>query len=292
MMYETRDLGPSDEPMMGPLSQWDRVDEWIDVSTLAETFDIHPDATIAHVLSMQAFNDSLAHGDKQFEYDAQGEREIDALLPLLDSVVAQDADRLGIDARAAKDRLFERLGFQHSSWDADTLAVSWVGSLLDMARLGLVVLNGGMYDGERLLDVDFVYNMTHAAFEDGSRRYGYLTWLSDHACAPRAVHAEYPHGLSEATDCEEAGCAQDHDVGIWSMVGYNGQYVLGHRGLDLLLITKDWYHANGNSELVWDTLRPALVAADPVFEGDDEAFCEAYRSGSYAPDLKKWEGNR
>jgi hypothetical protein len=36
----------------------------------------------------------------------------------------------------------------------------------------------------------------------------------------------------------------------------------------------------------------ALVAADPMFAGDDAAFCAAYASGSYAPDLRKWEGNQ
>ena len=35
---------------------------------------------------------------------------------------------------------------------------------------------------------------------------------------------------------------------------------------------------------------PSVVAADPVFGGDQEAFCEAYARGAYAPDLVPWEG--
>jgi hypothetical protein len=33
------------------------------------------------------------------------------------------------------------------------------------------------------------------------------------------------------------------------------------------------------------------VAADPRFMGDQEAFCDAYAQGEYAPDLVKWEGD-
>ena len=33
-------------------------------------------------------------------------------------------------------------------------------------------------------------------------------------------------------------------------------------------------------------MRPALVALDPVYQGDDEAFCEDYGAGRYAPDLR------
>ena len=36
----------------------------------------------------------------------------------------------------------------------------------------------------------------------------------------------------------------------------------------------------------WGPVRPAVVALDPVYQGDEEAFCEAYRRGAYAPDLK------
>ena len=31
--------------------------------------------------------------------------------------------------------------------------------------------------------------------------------------------------------------------------------------------------------------RPAIIAADPVYKGDEAAFCKAYGAGDYAPDL-------
>jgi hypothetical protein len=58
----------------------------------------------------------------------------------------------------------------------------------------------------------------------------------------------------------------------------------------MVVVGKDW-DSNSGSPL-WEAVRPALVAADPTFGGDDAAFCAAYSTGSYAPDLRKWEGNR
>lgn len=287
VMYETRDIPPSDARMMGPFTEWDRIDKWVDLEALPGSFDVNPDATVAHVLSMEAYNDSLAWGDKSHQYDAGGTREINSLITAIDNVVAQDPERLGADALAVRDRLFAKLGFESSSWEVTTLGYSWNTSVLDMARLGLVILNGGIYNGERLLSTDYVYDMTHPAFEDGSTRYGYLTWMNNQECTARAIHSSYPHGSSEATDCQDGNCAQDYDVGVWSAIGAQGQYIQGHRGLDMVIVARNW-----NADAMWEAVRAALVAADPTFGGDDAAFCAAYESNSYAPDLRKWEGNR
>ena len=39
------------------------------------------------------------------------------------------------------------------------------------------------------------------------------------------------------------------------------------------------------SPLLWDAVRPAVVAADPRFQGDEAGFCAAYGANRYAPDL-------
>ena len=41
----------------------------------------------------------------------------------------------------------------------------------------------------------------------------------------------------------------------------------------------------GASGKLWDAVRPAVVAEDPTYRGDEAAFCAAYGSGDYAPDL-------
>lgn len=173
-----------------------------------------------------------------------------------------------------------------------------------MARVGLLILRRGLWSGARLVDAAWVDKMTHPAFEDANTGYGYLTWVNSASnytfglapgpklqtpidpCAPLAVHPRYPHGLSEAPDCHYQPphtCAQEIDAGMWFAAGYLGQYIVGHPGLDLVLVVKN--HPSGPGNL-WRTVRPALVAVDPTFAGDEEAFCAAYAGGSYAPDLQ------
>ncbi len=288
VMYQTRDLPQSSASMGGPLLQWDRMDKWLDLTTLPSRGRVNPDATVAHVLGMVGYSDDLSFGQKQHRYDADGSREINYLIRVIDNVVQQDPQRFGADAVEVKDQLFAKLGFEDSSWDVDFFGYSWYGSLLDMARLGLLALHGGIYNGERLVDSEYIYNMTHPAFEDGSTRYGYLTWLNGGTCQPRAIHASYPHGISEASDCADGNCDQDNDVGVWSAIGAGGQYIVGHRGLDMVVVGKNW--GSGGGEELFGLVLPSIVAADPKFMGDQEAFCEAYARGAYAPDLVKWEG--
>jgi hypothetical protein len=274
--------------MTGPLREFDRMDHWVDLDALPDSARINPDATIAHVLAMVGYSESLAHGDKEFSYDTRGNREINYLIDVIDNVVRQDPERLGGSAVEFRDRFFERMGIEHSSWAVTLFGYSWYASLLDMARVGLVILNGGVYNGERLVDAQYVYNMTRPAFEDGSTTYGYLTWMNNTTCAPRAIHRSYPHGLSEATDCGDGDCSQEYDVGAWSALGAQGQFIIGHRGLDLVIVGHNWGSSGGNG--VWHTVLPAIVAEDPVYRGDQEAFCAAYGSNAYAPDLRLWEG--
>ncbi len=287
VMYQTRDLPQSSSPMRGPLTELDRMDKWIDLTTLPPRAQINADATVAHVLAMVGYREDLSYGQKRHRYDADGSREINQLIRVVDNVVKQDPRRFGADAVEVKDRLFAKLGLEHSSWDVEFYGYSWYGSLLDMARLGLLALHGGIYNGERLVDSEYVYNMTHPAFEDGSTRYGYLTWLNGGSCMPRAIHASYPHGISESSDCADGNCDQENDVGVWTALGAGGQFIVGHRGLDMVVVGKNWGNAGGDE--LWDLVLPSVVAGDPKFMGDEEAFCEAYAKGAYAPDLVKWE---
>ncbi len=289
IMYQTRDLAQSSAPMTGPLREFDRMDQWIDLTALPPRAVINKDATVAHVLAMVGYSDDLSHGQKSHDYDGSGRREINQLIRVIDHVVKQDPHRFGANAVEAKDRLFAKLGLEHSRWDVEFFGYSWYGSLLDMARVGQVMLRGGVYNGERLADSRYVYNMTHPAFEDGSTRYGYLTWMNNTTCSPRAIHNSYPHGISKSSDCADGNCDQEHDVGVWNAAGAGGQFIVGHRGLDMVLVGKNW--DQGGSSQLWRAVLPSVVAADPTFKGDEEAFCDAYSQGEYAPDLVKWEGD-
>jgi hypothetical protein len=297
--YQTRDI-PRSGPKTGPLQAEDRVDHWLD------EFSFNPDALVANVLAMNAHNADLSFGNKRHAYDTFGTVQINRLSDVVNTALAQDPERLGqnIDDFVVR-YLFAPLGLEDSDWNSGlpnkVFAFSWHSTVRDMARIGLLMLHDGVWGGERILDAEWVYRMTHPSYEDANTAYGYLTWLnsaSNHsygfgpataqgpidACAPRALQRSYPSPLSGAPDCNYEPpytCEQEFDVGMWNAAGLDGQYIVGHRALDLVIVAK-------NSDLgpttLWQAIRPALVALDPVYQGDEDAFCAAYGSNAYSPD--------
>ena len=57
---------------------------------------------------------------------------------------------------------------------------------------------------------------------------------------------------------------------------------MGHEGLDLVLVAKDI--GGAGPALLWQAVRPALLAHDPVYKHDEAGFCRAYAANEYAPD--------
>lgn len=289
-VHETRDLTRSGRKT-GPLSDTDRVDHWLD------DFSFNPEARVGHVLGMVAHNDDLGLDQKSFAYDAGGEVQINRLSDVINAAIDQDPGRFGEDLEDFTQRyLYEPVGMANSTWSGGRpdkiFAISWQTTTRDMARLGLLMLNGGAWSGEQILSEDWVYKMTHPSFEDASTSYGYLTWMSTGpgdfffgSCTPPSIFREHPHGLSEASDCRLDSCAQENDVGVWSALGLFGQIITGHPGLDMVIVAKDIGDAVSAGG-AWAFARPALVAEDPRFNGDEESFCQAYAGGGYAPDLR------
>jgi hypothetical protein len=317
--YETRGL-PSSGRKTGPLSDTDRVDQWLD------TFTYNKDAQVAHVMAMVAASPSLALGQRTMTYDTIGTTQINSLSDILNAAIAQDTSTLGANLEQFTQKfVFKPLGMTHSTWSngaaTKTFAYSWTTDVLDMARIGLLLLNGGVWSGQRILDADWVYRMTHPSFEDANTGYGYLTWLnassnwtlggipgamvtpdangrfqgaySPGPCAPVSIYDTHPHGLSDSPDCNYAApyrCAQTYDVGVWQAVGLQGQVIQGHPGLDLVLVARQVTPTGSGPDapkMVWDALKGAVIAADPKYAGDTNGFCAAYGSNTYAPDLKR-----
>ncbi|MFZ1866423.1 MAG: hypothetical protein WAU39_19545, partial [Polyangiales bacterium] len=164
--YRTRGLERTGTKT-GPLSDEDRVDHWLD------SFDFNADAQIAHVLAMIAHNEDLSFGAREYHYDSLGFEQINRLNDIVTAAIAQDPDKLGSSVEELTQRfLFEPLGMRSSSWNKGLpdkpFAYSWHSTVRDMARLGLLLMNGGMWNGERLLDEAWVYKLTHPAFEDAN----------------------------------------------------------------------------------------------------------------------------
>lgn len=297
--WQTRDFERTGRKT-GPLRDTDRVDHWLD------SFSFNPDAQVGHVLGMVAHNDDLSSPELDFEYDATGNIQINRLNDVVAAAIAQDA-ALGASVHEFWDEYLRKpLGMTQSDWDGDSpdkpYALGWTTTVRDMARVGLMMLDGGLWNGERLVGEDWIYRMTHPSFEVATTGYGYLTWLiarsnidngdnkstaPNASCTPSAIWNDYPHGLSESPDCnyvEPWDCSQTYDAGVWYAAGLMGNYIIGHPGLDMVLVVKN-IGDNGQGR-VWEAIRPALVALDPTFGADEEAFCEAYAAGDYAPDLR------
>lgn len=314
--HQTRDI-PRTDRKTGPVSDEDRVDHWLDPLEITYNSEAH----IAHVLAMEAHNPSLAFGQKTMSYDTIGSVQINSLATVMKRAIAQDPARLGADLPAfVQSHVFGPLGMTSSTWDTNDLsgATGWHSTVGDMARLGLLLLHYGVWNGQQLLSSEWVYRMTHPSFEDGNNAYGYLTWLNSRAnwnlaglelfavgrftdntqplvgCAPAAIYDRHPHGLSEAPDClyaPSAGCDQQFDVGAFQANGLGGQLIVGMRALDMVVVTRDFASATGEGvitmgDALWQQIVPAIVAKDPVYAGDVTGFCDAYAASRYAPDLR------
>jgi hypothetical protein len=200
---------------------------------------------------------------------------------------------------------------RQTSWPGENIASTLVSTVEDMSRLGLLLLRKGRWDGKQLLDESFVYRMTHPAFEDTNTGYGYLTQMNaergwsystgtaDRECSPYSTWMRYPHApFFESPDANGGSPFEPHyDIGLVWAAGALGQKISVHRGLDLVITVRDdildvtgidFFAGEGLFEghkRVWRLIRPALVALDPVYSGDEAGFCNAYRRSAYAPDL-------
>jgi len=305
VIYQTRELAV-DGDKTGPLSEFDRVDAWLD------SFSFNQDAQIAHVMAMVGHNADLSWGEKVRNYDTTGSVQINRLSDILNAAIAQDTERLGADLHEFSQRhFFDKIGATSSSWSGTgankIFGFSWNANVRDMARVGLLLLNDGVWSGERLIGPDYVYRMSRPTFEDADTGYGYLSWLAARAnwsfagivpglsdkfetpsmdCMPSAIWESYPHELSEAQDCmyaPHARCGNEYDVGTWSAQGAGGQYILMIDALDMVLVLQDVGENQNN--LAWLRIRPAVIAGDPVFADDPSGFCDAFAGNRHAPHL-------
>jgi CubicO group peptidase (beta-lactamase class C family) len=84
----------------------------------------------------------------------------------------------------ADERLFGPLGIHNYRWDKQPTGTPEGGARLhltprDMMKIGVTVLDGGMWQGERIIPADWVTKMTrHQASPEGAG-YGYYFWLRE-----------------------------------------------------------------------------------------------------------------
>jgi CubicO group peptidase (beta-lactamase class C family) len=296
------------------LDDEDPVSEWIPAEELGA---INPKAKLAHVLAMVSTNADLGPGKKgAWSYDTFGDREINRLLGVMDRAIEREPEKFpGVKntVEFAQKELFDPLGMTSSSWAGGGIASDLFSNVHDMAKLGELVLRRGRWNGKQLIDEEYLYRMTHPAFEDANTGYGYLTYVNaaknwswptstaDTFCAPYGRWPSYPHRPFFEWGNTNGGVpgerAQPYDIAHTFASGTGGQKFVVLRGLDIVIGIRNGagsVNEGGTAvdqfsghKTVWNALRPALVALDPVYKGDEAGFCAAYRRSDYAPDLRE-----
>jgi hypothetical protein len=281
---------------------------------------LNPNATVYNILTQTGQDPLLSYGLRlPWFYDAAGNFGMNSLVSLMDKVVRANPKAFP-GAHSANDvaklYLFKPLGMTATRWDGVVAAHTLYSNVWDMAKLGQLILRKGRWQGRQIVDEDYVYRMTHPEVEDVNTSYGYLTWMNaakgaaalfgeknDQTCEPYAGWRTYPHPPAYDAPSDNGG-APFHtriDDGIAWADGSGGNFTEIHRGLDMVLIVKNDETAQKTDPAsqqigkenstgleyhrMWRILRPALVAQDPRYRGNVAAFCSAYRSSSYAPDL-------
>jgi hypothetical protein len=299
--YLVKDV-PKTGPGTGPFNDFDLASDW-------GLNGYRQGMQLAYLMSMATGSSGLQWGMRSFSYDTLGSAGLNNMGNVANKALAQSQMSGVANMRAATARLFMKLGMKTASWDSVTFGTGSTLTLRDMGKLFTLIIHDGVYNKERLIGTDWIYRMTHPALEDGNTSYGEFMWLNHRGnatgiggdigsgsntrdgdpCAPAAFWQRYPHKVSNAPDCQAttagAKCEQKNDSGIYSAQGLGGQFIIGHPGLDLVLAVKDFSSMNGPMGF-WAKIRPAVVALDPMYKGDEAAFCAAYGSGDYAPDMK------
>jgi CubicO group peptidase (beta-lactamase class C family) len=276
---------------------------------------INQRATVAHVLAMTAWSKDLAYGRKEpWTYDAAGLREINVLIPLMTRVIQREPERFegARDVQQFAARFLKKLGMTQTTWPGFSIALSLQSTSADLGRLGELVLRRGVWNGERIIDEQYLYRMTHAAFSDSTTGYGYLTYINaaanntglgltyDSQCAPYARWSSYPHApFFEAPNSNGGYPFSDpaQDIGlVWSQGAAYSTFAV-HRGLDMVLgssisapsIVSGLQDVEGtNQNWLWNNVRPALLAGLTEFGNSEAAFCSVYRTGKWSQTRSPW----
>jgi len=171
-------------------------------------------------------------GSHSFAYDSLGSNLAVTGRPMENSL-SEGSVSGATTLAAVRDNLFDKLGVG-GSWPTTTWGTGATISLTDMGRIGIALAHGGWWNGEQVLDPEWVYWMTHPHWEDGTTSYGMFLWLNHRGnasgiggtlsasgagplggdpFAPAAVWQNYPHPPPESPDsnpgagpsCEQRG---------------------------------------------------------------------------------------
>lgn len=134
-------------------------------------------------------------------------------------------------AEYVQEKFFTPMGINHTLFEQSPEGVTKSGWGLyilpeDMAKLGMLVLNGGVWEGQRLVSEEWLQQMTHkqiAATKVGHRfDYGYQMWVDDDLdfCCFNGMYEQDVHIWRKSGVVTVLCCANNeafHDAGIYTV---------------------------------------------------------------------------
>ena len=155
---------------------------------------------------------------------------------LLSAILQQAMGKTAYDF--GKEVLFDPLGMDSVQCGTDAQGISDGGNgfamnVYDMAKFGQLFLNGGEWQGQRIISADWIAASTGAQFErpSGSADYGYQWWV-------------------RSFGGYDAFFAQ----------GHGGQYIFVIPGLELVIVFTSSY--TGSSSMYWQFVNDIVAACE------------------------------
>lgn len=224
----------------GYLSVDDKISDWL--SELPS--GMNPGATIRDVMGQVSQSDPLG---SDFSYNSG------AVIDSLGQVLTQATGMASEDY--AQQQLLDRLDMQYTTWNSDSDGNIKVGlgvrsSCRDLARIGQLMLNEGVWEGQPLLDASFISDMTQPSYPDANSNYGYLTWLNQ-------SNGEWHRPFKSGTDVMLEGAPTN----VYFATGFLGQFIVVIPDQNIVVTsmgTSLQLESLNTLQKIWDAIAPAL----------------------------------
>jgi len=190
-----------------------------------DDFEIHdPDDQVKQILSLPMESTP----GEEFTYNNNCTNLLGGIIYTLES---KQADEF------AKEVLFNKLGISEFLWERENGVVHCYSDLhmypRDMAKIGLLVLQNGSWNGEQIVPKEWIAESTKPyVAESEFFDYGYQWWYRS-------------KGNRSWWENPERGSNNEHDMFL--ALGYGGQYIMVIRDLNMVIVTtsSDYNEDNG-----------------------------------------------
>lgn len=150
------------------------------------------------------------------------------------------------------------LGLENYSWSGDwfgnvDLAGNLKASCRDIARMGVLLLNGGSFHGTQIVSSSYVTEMIQPVFPEANTAYGLLIWLNTPDSETRQWHRPTVSGTGKML--------QNAPDNVYMATGFGGQLIIVIPDHDMVVTTMGFkldFETLNTLQAVWNAIEPAL----------------------------------